>query len=35
MFIGLIFLAVGILDGGVSTSNRAKATTLVILSIIH
>lgn len=33
MFIGLIFLAVGILDGGVSTSNRAKATTLVILSI--
>jgi plastocyanin len=33
MFIGLIFLAVGILDGGVSTSNRAKATTLVIISI--
>ncbi|MCY4489873.1 MAG: plastocyanin/azurin family copper-binding protein [Thaumarchaeota archaeon] len=33
MFIGLIFLAVGILDGGVSTSNKAKATTLVILSI--
>ena len=33
MFIGLIFLSVGILDGGVSTSNRAKATTLVILSI--
>jgi plastocyanin len=33
MFIGLIFLATGILDGGVSTSNRAKATTLVILSI--
>lgn len=33
MFVGLIFLAVGILDGGVSTSNRAKATTLVILSI--
>ncbi len=33
MFIGLIFLAAGILDGGVSTSNRAKATTLVILSI--
>jgi len=33
MFIGLIFLAVGILDGGVSTSNRAKATTLVVLSI--
>jgi len=34
MFIGLIFLAAGILDGGVSTSNRAKATTLVIISII-
>ena len=33
MFIGMIFLAVGILDGGVSTSNRAKATTLVVLSI--
>ncbi len=33
MFIGLIFLAVGILDGGVSTSNKAKATTLVVLSI--
>ncbi len=33
MFMGLIFLAAGILDGGVSTSNRAKATTLVILSI--
>ncbi len=33
MFIGLIFLATGILDGGVSTSNRAKATTLVIISI--
>ncbi len=33
MFVGLIFLAAGILDGGVSTSNRAKATTLVILSI--
>jgi len=33
MFIGLIFLAVGILDGGVSTSNRAKATTLVVLGI--
>lgn len=33
MFVGLIFLAVGILDGGVSTSNKAKATTLVILSI--
>ena len=33
MFVGLIFLATGILDGGISTSNRAKATTLVILSI--
>jgi plastocyanin len=33
MFIGLIILAVGILDGGISTSNRAKATTLVIISI--
>lgn len=34
MFIGLIFLAAGILDGGVSTSNRSKATTLVILGIV-
>lgn len=33
MFVGLIFLATGILEGGVSTSNRAKATTLVILGI--
>ena len=33
MFIGLIILAVGILDGGVSTSNRAKATVLTVLSI--
>ena len=33
MFVGLIFLAAGILDGGISTSNRAKATTLVVLSI--
>jgi len=33
MFVGLIFLAAGILDGGISTSNRAKATTLVIISI--
>ncbi len=33
MFVGLIFLAAGILDGGVSTSNRAKATVLVIASI--
>jgi plastocyanin len=30
----MIFLAAGILDGGVSTSNRAKATTLVILAIV-
>lgn len=34
MFIGLIILAAGILDGGISTSNRAKATTLVIVSIV-
>jgi len=33
MFVGLIFLACGILNGGVSTSNRAKATTLVIFGI--
>lgn len=33
MFIGLIILAAGILEGGVSTSNRAKATVLVIASI--
>lgn len=33
MFIGLIILATGILDGGVSTSNRAKATALVVVSI--
>ena len=33
MFIGLIFLACGILSGGVSTSNRAKATTLVVFGI--
>jgi len=33
MFFGLVFLSAGILEGGVSTSNRAKATTLVILSI--
>jgi plastocyanin len=34
MFIGLIFLSAGILEGGVSTSNKAKATTLVILAIV-
>ena len=32
MFVGLIFTAAGILDGGVSTSNRAKITTLVIVA---
>jgi plastocyanin len=33
MFVGLIFLSAGILEGGVSTSTKAKATTLVILAI--
>ena len=33
MFFGLIFLSAGILEGGVSTSNKAKVTTLVILAI--
>lgn len=33
MFFGLVFLGAGILSGGVSTSNRAKATTLVIFGI--
>lgn len=33
MFIGLIFLAAGILEGGVSTSKKAKITVLVIVSI--
>ena len=33
MFLGLIFLSAGILDGGISTSNRAKATALVVISI--
>jgi len=33
MFVGMIFLAAGILDGGISTSNKAKATTLVVLGI--
>ncbi len=32
-FIGLIFLGAGILDGGVSTSNRTKATVLVVIWI--
>jgi len=33
-FLGLIFLSAGILDGGVSTSNRTKATVLVVISIV-
>ena len=33
MFFGLIFLSAGILEGGISTSTKAKATTLVILAI--
>ena len=33
MFFGLIFLSCGILSGGISTSNKAKATTLVIFGI--
>ena len=33
MFVGLIFTAAGILDGGISTSNRAKITTVVIVAI--
>ena len=33
-FIGLIFLGAGILDGGVSTSNRTKATVLVVIAIV-
>ncbi|HJU14788.1 MAG TPA: plastocyanin/azurin family copper-binding protein [Candidatus Nitrosotalea sp.] len=33
MFVGMIFLSAGILNGGVSTSSRAKATTLVIFGI--
>jgi len=33
-FFGLIFLGAGILDGGVSSSNRTKATVLVSMSII-
>ena len=32
-FFGLIILSAGILDGGVSTSNRTKATVLVVVSI--
>lgn len=33
MFVGLVFLSAGILNGGVSTSPRAKATTLIIFGI--
>ena len=33
MFVGLIFLSAGILDGGISTSKSAKITTLVIVAI--
>jgi plastocyanin len=33
LFIGLIFLGAGMLSGGISTSGRAKATTLVIFGI--
>ena len=33
MFVGLIFTAAGILDGGISTSKRAKITTVVIVAI--
>ena len=34
MFIGLIILSGGILEGGVSTSNRTKAVALVVVSIV-
>jgi len=33
LFIGLVFLSAGMLSGGISTSGRAKATTLVIFGI--
>ncbi|MEE8180356.1 MAG: copper-binding protein, partial [Nitrosopumilaceae archaeon] len=33
MIFGLIFLSAGILEGGIATSNKAKATTLVIIAI--
>jgi plastocyanin len=33
MFVGMVFLSAGILSGGVATSGRAKATTLVIFGI--
>ena len=31
---GLIIMAAGILEGGVSTSNRTKATALAVISIV-
>ena len=34
MFIGLIILSGGILEGGVSTTNRTKAIALVVISIV-
>ena len=34
MFIGLIILSGGILEGGVSTTNRTKAIALVVVSIV-
>lgn len=34
MFIGMVFLSAGILNGGISTSAKAKATTLVIFGIV-
>ena len=34
MFIGLIILSGGILEGGVSTTNRTKAVALVVVSIV-
>jgi len=33
-FFGLIFMGAGILDGGISTTNRTKATVLVIIAIL-
>jgi len=33
MFFGLIFFSAGLLEGGISTSTKAKVTTLVIISI--
>ena len=31
---GLIIMAAGILEGGISTTNRTKATALAVLSIV-